>query len=140
MYDLSWVGGLIGAPWVLRGRDPVTGWDCLGCAEVSQARMLGTPEINSLALYAGDTRAMPSAILAAHFERGVGLYQRAPERTPGSIVVFRAGRRPVHCGLYLGQGRILHASQRADTILSPITDHDYASAASEFYLPAGYAP
>ena len=139
MSDLSWVPDVIGAPWVLRGRDPVTGWDCLGCAEVCQARMLGTPEINSLGLYAGDTRAMPSAILAAHFEAGLSFYRRAPDRAPGSIVVFRAGRRPVHCGLYLGQGRILHASERAGTILSPITDHDYASAASEFYLPAGFA-
>lgn len=135
--DLSWVAGVIGAPWALRGRSPVTGWDCLGCAEVGQSRALGTPEINSLGLYAADTQPRsPAGLLAAHFGAGVHLYQRAPDRTPGAILVFRVGRRPVHCGLYLGDGRFLHASQTADTVISPLDDPDYARAAADYYIPA----
>lgn len=139
MNDLSWVAALIGAPWKLRGRDPVSGWDCLGCAEVCQARMLGTPEINSLRFYAGETGKRPSAMMAEHFDAAVSLYRRAPERTPGAIILFRNGGRPVHCGLYLGHGRFLHASRAADTVISLLTDGDYARSASDFFLPARYS-
>lgn len=134
--DFAWVADVIGTPWVLRGRDPVAGWDCLGCAEVAQARALGTPEICSLGLYAGDTgRTSPAALFSAHFDRGAPLYRQVPDRTAGAIVLFRIGRRPVHCGLYLGQGRFLHASERADTVISELSDFDYGHAASEFYFP-----
>lgn len=137
--DLSWVAGVVGVPWVLRGRSAVTGWDCLGCAEVCQARALGTPEINSLALYAGDTRRSPAGLLTAHFAAGLALYREAPRKTPGAILIFRLGRRPVHCGLYLGQGRFLHASEKAGTVISELDDPDYGACAAEYYLPAELA-
>lgn len=136
MNDLTWLPAVIGAPWVLRGRDPVAGWDCLGCAEVCQARMLGTPEINSLHFYAGQTGKRPSALMAEHFNAAVALYRPAPVRTPGAIILFRLGGRPIHCGLYLGDGRFLHASRQADTIISQLTDGDYANSDPEFFLPA----
>lgn len=139
MSDLSWVAAVIGAPWKLRGRDPEKGWDCLGCAEVGQARMLGTPEINSLGFYAAETGKRPSALMAEHFASAVRLYRPAPPRAPGSIILFRMGGRPVHCGLYLGNGRFLHASRQADTIISQLSDGDYASSAAQFYLPSGYS-
>ena len=135
MSDLTWLPAVIGTPWVLRGRDPVAGWDCLGCAEVCQARMLGTPEINSLALYAHETGKRPSALMAEHFNSAVALYRLAPVRTRGAIVLLRLGRRPIHCGLYLGDGRFLHASRQADTIISQLTDGEY-DPDPEFFLPA----
>jgi len=136
MPDFSFLPGVIGTDWVLRGRDPVRGWDCLGCAEVSQALALGTPEINSLGRYAHDDRQSPAAMFTAHFTEGLAPYRRAPDRPAGAIVLFRIGRRPVHCGLYLGQGRFLHASEKAGTIISDLGDFDYAHAVSDFYLPA----
>lgn len=136
MPDFSWVPDVIGTDWVLRGRDPVAGWDCLGCAEVGQARALGAPEINSLGIYAADERNSPSAMFADLISRGLPLYRPVPERVPGAIVLFRIGRRPVHCGLYLGGGRFLHASQKAGTIISDLSDFDYGHAASDYYLPA----
>lgn len=136
MLDLSWLPDVVGTRWVLRGRDPVRGWDCLGCAEVSQARALGTPEINSLGIYAMDDRQSPSALFSSLISQGLPLYRAAEPRTLGSIVLFRIGRRPVHCGLYIGHGRFLHASQKADTVISELSDFDYAHAASDYYLPA----
>lgn len=138
--DLKWLAGVIGAPWVLRGRDPAAGWDCLGCAEVSQARALGTPEINSLHFYAAQTGKRPSAMMAEHFGSAVTLYRPAPAKTPGAIILFRIGGRPIHCGLYLQNGTFLHASRQADTILSQITEPDYESCAAEYYLPSDYHP
>ena len=138
MSDLTWLAAVIGAPWVLRGRDPATGWDCLGCAEVCQARMLGTPEINSLRFYAGETRKRPSALMAEHFERAVALYRPAPPRTAGAIILFSPGGWPVHCGLYIGHGSFLHASRQADTVISNLSDGDYAMLPATYYLPADY--
>ncbi len=113
------------------------GWDCLGCAEVSQSRALGTPEINSLGLYPDKSdRRSSASIFAGHYGEGIGRYRRAADRTPGAILLFRVEGRPVHCGLYLGQGAFLHASRQADTIISDIGDTDYASFASDYYLPA----
>lgn len=140
MSNLSWVAAVIGAPWKLRGRDPAKGWDCLGCAEVGQARMLGTPEINSLHFYAGQTGKRPSAMMAEHFGKAVMLYRPAAPKTPGAIILFRDDGRPIHCGLYLRNGTFLHASRQADTILSQITDPDYASYAADYYLPSDYVP
>lgn len=138
MFDLSWLPSVIGTPWVLRGRDRATGWDCLGCAEVTQALALGTPEINSLGIYAEAESDSPANLFASHFTAGLAAspYRRVPDRTPGGIVVFRIGRRPVHCGLYLGDGTFLHASQKADTVISKLDDFDYAHAASDYYTPA----
>lgn len=138
--NISWLAGVIGAPWVLRGRDPALGWDCLGCAEVCQAWALGTPEINSLRFYVGQTGKRPSALMAEHFNSAVALYRPAPVRTRGAIILFRLDGRPIHCGLYLGDGRFLHAARKADTILSNITDDDYANTPAEYYLPSDYAP
>ncbi|RAN30627.1 NlpC/P60 family protein [Hyphomonas pacifica] len=136
MPDFSSVPDVIGTPWILRGRDPVTGWDCLGCAEVMQARVLGTPELNSLGLYAADDQRGPAALFLAHFQAGVSLYRACAVRTAGAIILFRMGRRPVHCGLYLGQGQFLHASERAGTVISNLSDPDYARAEADYYLPA----
>jgi hypothetical protein len=136
MYRLDWLAGVIGTPWTLRGRDPKRGWDCLGCAEVSQSLMLGTPEINSLGLYAEDDRCNPAALFKAHYDAGLPLYRQTAPRTRGAIVLFRLAGRPIHCGLYLGDGRFLHASEKANTIISDMSDPDYERAESEYFLPA----
>ncbi|MDP2268034.1 MAG: NlpC/P60 family protein, partial [Deltaproteobacteria bacterium] len=81
-----------------------------------------------------------SAMMAEHFDDAVALYRRAPAKTPGAIILFRIAERPIHCGLYLQNGVILHASRQADTILSNITEPDYASCAVEYYLPSDYHP
>jgi len=98
---------LVGTPYVRGGNTPDTGFDCSGLiAHVYQARArLKTPRT-----------------VAALRDWGVALPTQ--ELRTGDLVLFTAGGEATHAGIYVGEGRFVHAPStggvvRLDRLNSP---------------------
>ncbi|GAB3361510.1 NlpC/P60 family protein [Giesbergeria sinuosa] len=84
--------GLVGTPYRYGGNTPDGGFDCSG--------LIGY-------VYRARTAAAPPRTVAqlAQWGQTVPLEQR---RT-GDLVLFGRGRTPTHAGIYVGEGRFVHA-------------------------------
>lgn len=135
MANFDFVADVIGVPFLLRGRDPQTGWDCLGLVEHCQPRALDVPAITHLELYADAPPDQSGALLLGrHFKSAVGAWQLAGAQA-GALVLFRRLRVPFHVGLYLGDDRFLHVTPASGTVISELSDPNYGGCFADFYLP-----
>ena len=83
--------GLVGTPYRYGGNTPDTGFDCSGLIGYVYLRTVGLAPPRTVAQLSGFGQSVPAQSL----------------RT-GDLVVF-GGRRPHHAGIYVGQGRFVHA-------------------------------
>ena len=134
--DFSFVEGVIGVPFLLRGRSPETGWDCMGLVEYCQPLALGRSQGPShIDLYADTDKDMDgAALLRKYFRAGLPQW-KLTEAVPGALTLFRAVKAPIHVGLYLGDNRFLHVRPGAQTLISHLDDPDYGGCFADFYLP-----
>lgn len=89
---------MVGVPYRFGGASP-TGFDCSGLVRYSFARAgIDLPR---------DTR--EQRVVA----RGLGR-QRA--LLPGDLLFFSRGKRALHVGIYVGEGRFVHAAYRGGTV------------------------
>lgn len=135
--DFSFLDRVIGVPFRLRGRDPSTGWDCMGLLEYCQPIALGRPSGPChLDQYRdADSELDPGTLFRKYFRAGLPRWQTCP-RQPGAGVLFRVVRAPIHVGLYLGENRFLHVREGPGTLISHLDDPDYGGCFADFYLPA----
>lgn len=83
--------GLVGTPYRYGGNTPDGGFDCSGLIGYVYLRTVGLAPPRTVAQLSGFGQSVPAQSL----------------RT-GDLVVF-GGRRPHHAGIYVGQGRFVHA-------------------------------
>ena len=90
--------GLVGTPYRYGGNTPQSGFDCSG--------LIGYVYKSSAGVAPPRTVAQLS---------GFGQPVNARERRTGDLVIFGAGR-PFHAGIYVGEGRFVHAPSTGGTV------------------------
>ena len=84
--------GLVGTPYRYGGNTPDSGFDCSGLIGYVYRNRVGVAPPRTVAQLSGWGQPIDSAAL----------------RT-GDLVVFGRGRAPSHAGIYVGEGRFVHA-------------------------------
>lgn len=95
---------LIGVPWRHLGRDE-RGLDCVGLLVVS-ARAVGL-EVDDFIGYG--RHSTDHSMLDKLTALGARMSVAEPWQ-PGDVLVFTDARYPGHCGLYAGDGQVVHCS------------------------------
>lgn len=91
--------GLVGTPYRYGGNTPDSGFDCSGLIGYVYRNQVGTP---------------PPRTVAALSSWGYPL--NSAELRAGDLVVFGTGRQPNHAGIYVGEGRFVHAPSTGGTV------------------------
>jgi cell wall-associated NlpC family hydrolase len=102
--------GLVGTPYRYGGNTPQSGFDCSG--------LIGYVYKSSAGVAPPRTVAQLS---------GFGQPVNARERRTGDLVIFGAGR-PFHAGIYVGEGRFVHAPSTGGTVRMDRLDNRYWAA------------
>ncbi|MBS0255820.1 MAG: hypothetical protein JSS36_11595 [Proteobacteria bacterium] len=96
--------GLIGAPFRLRGRDPVTGLDCVGVLAIA-LRRIGRPEALPAAYALRMIDIAP--LLSGAADLGF-VPVRGPAR-PGDVTILALGQHQHHLAIIAPDGAAIHA-------------------------------
>ena len=91
--------GLVGTPYRYGGNTPDTGFDCSGLIGYVYRNQVGTPPPRTVAQL--NTWGYPID---------------GSELRAGDLVVFGTGRQPSHAGIYVGEGRFVHAPSTGGTV------------------------
>ena len=91
--------GLVGTPYRYGGNTPDSGFDCSGLIGYVYRQRVGTP---------------PPRTVAQLNQWGQPI--DANELRTGDLVVFGRGRSPSHAGIYVGEGRFVHAPSSGGTV------------------------
>lgn len=91
--------GLVGTPYRYGGNTPDTGFDCSGLIGYVYRNRVGTAPPRTVAQLSQWGQPVASQAL----------------RT-GDLVVFGTGRTPTHAGIYVGEGRFVHAPSSGGTV------------------------
>ena len=91
--------GLVGTPYRYGGNTPDSGFDCSGLIGYVYRNQVGTP---------------PPRTVAALNSWGYPI--EGGELRAGDLVVFGTGRQPNHAGIYVGEGRFVHAPSTGGTV------------------------
>jgi cell wall-associated NlpC family hydrolase len=92
--------GLIGIRYVFGGRSPETGFDCSGLVRYVFDRVTG--------------RSLPHT---SYEMAGLGMQVSSTDLQPGDLVFYNTrGRRNSHVGIYIGDGRFIHAPSRGGRV------------------------
>jgi cell wall-associated NlpC family hydrolase len=128
----GWIAQYVGIPYRPggRGRD---GADCWGLVAMVMREQfsIALPDYPGAAwMPAGDARAIgaEAAAYAARFRR-----LAAGEERPGDAVLIRMRGAPLHVGLVVGDGWMLHAHEEADACLESYSSPAWAHRILGFY-------
>ena len=91
--------GLVGTPYRYGGNTPESGFDCSGLIGYVYRNQVGTPPPRTVAQL--NTWGYPID---------------GSELRAGDLVVFGTGRQPSHAGIYVGEGRFVHAPSTGGTV------------------------
>ena len=91
--------GLVGTPYRYGGNTPDSGFDCSGLIGYVYRNQVGTPPPRTVAQL--NTWGYPID---------------GSELRAGDLVVFGTGRQPSHAGIYVGEGRFVHAPSTGGTV------------------------
>jgi NlpC/P60 family putative phage cell wall peptidase len=111
--------GWVGTPYRHRAALRGVGCDCIGLLRGVWAEVIGPPP--DLPPYRADWRdGAHSAELRALAER----WLVPAEMGPGAVLLFRIGASmtPRHCGIFVGDGRFVHAQERLGVVEGNLTD------------------
>lgn len=91
----------IGKRYILGGKSPSRGFDCSGLIQyIVSALHISLPR---------------TAREQAH--AGVAVPKDTAELLPGDLVTFGKGKQVTHIGIYVGDGRMIHASTKAGRVI-----------------------
>jgi len=111
--------GLVGTPYRYGGNTPDTGFDCSGLIGYVYRHRVGTAPPRTVAQLS--SWGQPVA---------------ASELRTGDLVVFGAARAPTHAGIYVGEGRFVHApSSGGDVRLDHLQSRHWARQNVAFLRP-----
>ncbi|MFN7152316.1 MAG: C40 family peptidase [Acidovorax sp.] len=91
--------GLVGTPYRYGGNTPESGFDCSGLIGYVYRNQVGTPPPRTVAQL-----------------NNWGYRIDGKELRTGDLVVFGTGRQPNHAGIYVGEGRFVHAPSTGGTV------------------------
>ena len=91
--------GLVGTPYRYGGNTPDGGFDCSGLIGYVYRNEVGTPPPRTVAQLSDWGQAVD-----------------VDELRTGDLVVFGRGRNPSHAGIYVGEGRFVHAPSSGGTV------------------------
>ena len=91
--------GLVGTPYRYGGNTPDSGFDCSGLIGYVYKSRAGVEPPRTVAQL-----------------NGFGQPIDADELRTGDLVVFGSDRAPTHAGIYVGQGRFVHAPSTGGTV------------------------
>ncbi|MBI1215693.1 MAG: phage tail protein [Alphaproteobacteria bacterium] len=110
-----WAGHYIGLPFKSQGRDRA-GVDCWGLVRLALAEQFGL----ALPSFAREyQRTLDAARIPALIERETPLWRAVSsgEEKQGDVIVLRVRGRPMHVGLVLGDGQMLHVELGIDSAI-----------------------
>ena len=111
--------GLVGTPYRFGGNTPDSGFDCSGLIGYVYRNQVGTP---------------PPRTVAQLNTWGAPIDSN--ELRTGDLVVFGTGRQPSHAGIYVGEGRFVHAPSSGGTVrLDHLKSRHWARQGAAFRRP-----
>ena len=111
--------GLVGTPYRYGGNTPDSGFDCSGLIGYVYQSRAGMAPPRTVAQLGGFGQAVDAA-----------------ELRTGDLVIFGAGRSPTHAGIYVGEGRFVHAPSTGGTVrLDQLASNYWAKQRTEFRRP-----
>ena len=111
--------GLVGTPYRYGGNTPDSGFDCSGLIGYVYKSRAGVAPPRTVAQLGGFGQAVDSSDL----------------RT-GDLVIFGAGRNPTHAGIYVGEGRFVHAPSTGGTVrLDQLASNYWSKQKTSFRRP-----
>lgn len=124
-------------PFMDKGRD-WDSWDCWGAVFMFHREVLGI----SIPSYAeGYSDAGHSAesrrALTDLFEKGMASWRRVESPEPGDVVLLNIGGRPLHVGLAIGGGQMLHTERKINTVIERLGSPMWERRIEGFYRYAG---
>ena len=125
--------GWVGTPYRHRAALRGVGCDCIGLLRGVWAEVIGA--VPELPPYRADWRdGAHSAELRALAER----WLLPGEMEPGAVLLFRigAGAAPRHCGIFVGDGRFVHAQERLGVVEGNLTEGWARRVVAVLALPA----
>ena len=110
--------GLVGTPYRFGGNTPEGGFDCSGLIGYVYNSRAGVAPPRTVALLSGFGASVPE-----------------DELRTGDLVVFGGGR-PTHAGIYVGQGRFVHAPSTGGTVrLDDLQSRYWAQQSTSYRRP-----
>lgn len=101
--------GLLGTPYRFGGSNPNVGLDCSGMVSHIVKNVTGRQLPHNAAQIAGQTRPIRRSALQ-----------------PGDLVFFNtSGRKYSHMGIYIGDGKFIHAPSSGSTVRTAALDNSY---------------
>lgn len=119
----AWCAEFIGKPYADHGRGPAA-FDCYGLA-LAVMRRLGIVPPDYAALYA---HAEDDAAVAGCIAQAAPGWQAVPvaELRAGDLIVLRVAGLPVHVGVVVAPGLMLHTLRGRDAVLESYTTRAWA--------------
>lgn len=129
----EWVNDYVGMPFKLGGRDREGGVDCFGLCLLVWREVFGlnVPSYGGVAW--GETNtAEVGAFIAGEVRAG---WEPVPdgEEQPGNVVVMRMRGHPIHVGVVVAPGWMLHCHELADAAVENYRSLQWAKRIIGFY-------
>jgi len=123
----------VGTPYRHRAAVRGVGCDCLGLLVGVWAEVTGR-EPPALPNYRADWR---DASHAVELQGLAGRWLVPGEMAPGAVLLFRMGASaaPRHCGIFVGEGRFVHAQERLGVIEGALGEGWWKRVAGVFGMP-----
>ncbi len=117
----EWVAGYIGIPFRSHGRDR-DGSDCWGLLRLVLADQFGIriPSYDGVTWHDGDDRRALAEFMAEHKADWTPV--AGGDERPGDAVLLRMMGHPIHVGIVVASGWMLHVEQGADSCIEPYLD------------------
>ncbi|MCE8042428.1 hypothetical protein HOP60_09710 [Halomonas daqingensis] len=133
MTPLEFAAGAIGTPFRPHGRGPDY-YDCYGLVAKAYREVLGLELPDYVSEYPRfkDHDRLSEVVAGAC----VHDWQAVDDPQPMDAVVIYRGGRPMHIGLYLGDGQVLHIEHGIEAVAEPVT----AFRIEGFYRPRKARP
>lgn len=110
----TWAASWVGLPYAELGRGP-HGFDCWGLVAAVQREVFcrTVPRYDALTWPHGSPRSVTEAVGAFAREEAAAQYDEVPDGSEceGDIVLLRMRGQPLHVGVVLGDGMMLHTDE-----------------------------
>ncbi len=122
----------VGVPYVDHGRGP-DGWDCYGLYYYVSREHYGVEvPAYSTAYPTSDSQYRDAAVSAA-IRAKAGAWQRVAEPVPGDGIVFNLAGQPLHCGIVIGDGIMLHCLRGRGTAIEEFRTASWVKRIEGYY-------
>jgi cell wall-associated NlpC family hydrolase len=136
----SWAGDYVGLPYVEQGRDRI-GCDCWGLVALVQREVFDreVPAYEALTWPHGSPRSVTEAIGAFARAEAAVTYDKVYGGTEveGDIVLLRMRGQPLHVGVVLGGGMMLHTDETEGSCIETYKGMMFGNRVLGFYRVRG---